>query len=259
MCATSLLLSSVLVALAAPSTPAPAGATPATALPDPVAAEALVATSYARTPAGAVPLDQDDLLIHEARSRWRLGFAGGFAKPKNISGAPGGDVRFDGGFTTSGLVGYRLASLTSRVDLDAELEGYYAQADVKRDGFPSVSSASGDSGRTASFLLNGVLGWHWTDSISVYAGAGIGWAEHQFDVKSDLPNSFSIGGGHRATGLAAQGKVGILYSLGGGFGWTVAYRYFATESFTASDPAIGQSFDLTNKVQSIEVGVRYEL
>lgn len=200
----------------------------------------------------------DDPFGSDAKSRWRLGFNSGFTIPKDVDPAPGGPIELENGFLFSGTLGYHLGNLNERVGLAVELEGLFTEADIDDDNLAGFGSASGENVSSAAAMVNGVLDWRWSEAVSLSLGAGVGYAVNDFDTFKDLGNSFKLDDGQEDA-IAAQAKVGLVYDLGGGFSWTLGYRFFKTESLEAEDSALGQTFDLTTEIHSLELGVRYSL
>lgn len=202
--------------------------------------------------------DGDPIHRDDQRSRWRVGLNAGFTTPVEIDPAPGGPIDFENGYLLGGTLGYRVGALNERVDFHLELEGLYTEAKVDSDGLASFGSATAESTSAAAGLLNGVFDWHWSEKVTVRVGAGVGYSVIDFDTLEDIDNRFLLGSGQE-DGVAAQGKLALDYDLGGGVSWSLGYRYFRTESLEAVDDTLGQSFDVTTEIHSIEFGVTYQL
>ena len=192
-------------------------------------------------------------------SPWWVGFSTGITSPVDVDApaAFGDAIEFKNGYLISGAVGYRLGRLSERVDWGIELEGLFTEADVDEDGLAAGGSASAENVSTAAGLLNGVLNWRWSENVSVTFAAGVGYGVTDFNTFKNLPNKFTLGDNN--DGVAAQGKIGLVYDLGGNFDWTLGYRYFRLESLELEDASLGQTFDLTNEIHSFEIGLRYGL
>ena len=164
---------------------------------------------------------------------WYVGFGVGIP---SISESEGFEP--DEGFAVSGTIGYQLGrSGDGRFNLALEAEYYYAENDV--DDFPIAFGLTAEDLETNAIFANLVGDWYWTDSISFYVGAGVGFAEVDLFSASD-------------DGGAFQGKAGLRYHLGGGFSWSLGYRYLMTEDIEDAD-------DFENIHNVVETGLRWEL
>jgi len=217
---------------------------------------AFLSGTLAATP--AVALQDSDPLGQDEGSRWRIFLNGGFTVPVEIDPAPGGPIEFESGYLLGGGLGYHVGDFSDALGMSLELEGFYTEAKTDEDNLAVFGSASSERVSSVAAMVNGVLDWRWSESITATIGVGAGYAVNDFDTLQDLPNRFELDGGQEEA-FAAQGKLGLVYDLGGGFAWTLGYRYFRTEDLEATDDDLGQTFDVTNEVHSLELGVRYSL
>ena len=188
-------------------------------------------------------------------SKWYLTFGVGAAFLSDVDTNPTGTVSYDTGVATTLAVGRRLSDSDS-VDVAAELEGLYAfsrldDGDLDKLAAPNTPR---DAANLAWFL-NGILQWNLSKTFAWYGGAGIGYAS---GIELD---AFDFGDLKQVDkdGLAFQAKLGALYHLGGSTDFLLGYRYYRTEEIQINNIVSQTSFDLTNEMHILEVGVRWGL
>jgi opacity protein-like surface antigen len=186
---------------------------------------------------------------------WYLTFNIGAAFPAEVDENPTGTVGYDTGIATALAVGRRLSDSDS-LDVAAELEGLYAFSQIDEgdlDALPATNSPR-DAGNLAWFL-NGVLEWNFSKTFAWYGGAGIGYA-----TGIEL-EAFDFGDLDQADkdALAFQFKLGAVYRLGGNVDFLLGYRYYQTEDIQVDNIVSQSSFDITNQINVVELGMRWGL
>ena len=172
----------------------------------------------------------------------------------DVNGTSGdADVDHDVGYDFGGVVGYdfgafRLEAEASFREADVEgvsagSQGVVANPDQNAPGgFNTLSGdfdAVGDS-NVLSFMLNGLFDFGPDDGLQGYAGAGIGVARTDVDVRirGNGPGSLD----DSDTGLAWQLLAGVRAPLSDNWDVGLKYRYFNAENVDLIDP-LGRPFE----------------
>lgn len=176
--------------------------------------------------AGGLATAQDE-------SPWYVALGGGLQTIPETQGFDPSD-----GYALDVAFGYRFGeSQDGALRIALEAEYYYAENDL--DDFPVAFGLEGSDLSTGVFFGNVVADWYWTDTTALYFGGGAGLATVEvFDIEDDV--------------VAYQGKVGLRFQLGGGFGWNLGYRYVRTEEIADAD-------DFENGQHVAEIGVTWQL
>lgn len=186
---------------------------------------------------------------------WYFGFGVGITGTDDSQGLLT-DIAFEEGYSLSGLVGYENPGFlgSESLSFNVELEAFFSDQSMDTEIIAPFSSRVNEF-TELSFLVNGVIEKQINDSISFYAGAGIGLATIlDLDSVGNEVNSFKI---EDDTAFVWQTKIGIHYDLAGSYGAFAQWRHFETEDLATSDATLGQSFDLEIVQDAFEFGVRW--
>ncbi len=172
----------------------------------------------------------------KADSMAKKGFYGSFhggyvdADDHNFQYSPGNDVstELDGGFGIGAALGYDFGHFTQNLGVRAEAEITYRDNEV--DGHDlngaAQTGAAGDL-TSLAFMANGIIDIHNKSRFTPYAGAGIGFANVEYDgydidaVNGVLSDDDTV--------FAYQLIAGLSFDINEKFALTADYRYFATE------------------------------
>ena len=166
------------------------------------------------------------------------------------SDGPDEDIEFDEGWLAAVAFGKRMTSGASNLNFDLELEGLYDDQDVGDHGALNAV----DELTVAALMVNGQFDFGITQSISLYAGAGIGAAWLDPGTRSDSFNSFDEEDGPF---LAWQAKAGLNWSLTPTMALTTGYRFLNIDDAEVVVDLGGASFDLQTRQHVLEVGLRF--
>lgn len=188
---------------------------------------------------------------------WYFGFGVGITFTDDSHGfSPGSAIEFAEGYSLNGLVGYENPGFlgSESLSFNVELEAFFSDQSLDTEIITEFSSKVNEF-TELSFLVNGVIEKQINDSISFYAGAGIGLATIlDLDSVGNEVSSFKI---EDDTAFVWQTKIGIHYDLAGSYGAFAQWRHFETEDLATSDATLGQTFDLEIAQDAFEFGVRW--
>ncbi len=174
---------------------------------------------------------------------WYVGLGGGATMPRDSEIERTGfqaDVEYDLGWTGLGTVGYRL---TDSARTEVEL-GY------RSNGVDEVSGATGDGDATSySAMLNFLYDLHNSTGFVPYLGAGIGYAQVEFDGVGPLDDDDG--------GLALQGIAGLSYNATRALDIFMQYNYMEVFDLDGQLTTTGQKADVDYGVSSLIAGLRY--
>ena len=191
----------------------------------------------------------------DEHGHWYFGVGAGATSTEDSPGLIT-DVKFEGGYALSGLVGYENPGFlgNEKLSFNMELEAFFSDQSTATEIIAPGSSRVNEFTDLA-FLVNGVVEKRINDSISFYAGGGVGVATIlDLDSEGNEVSEFKI---EDDTAFAWQAKVGIRYDLGPSYSAFVQWRHFETEDLKTTDSALLQSFDLEIAQDSFEFGVRW--
>ncbi len=179
-----------------------------------------------------------------------LQVGGGLVTTEDSDG-PDEDVEFDEGYLVSVALGHRFAS-SSPLAFDLELEGVWTDQDADDDGaLQAVNDVT-----SIGALVNGLVDFRMTRSISLYGGAGIGATWLDIGTESDALNDFDDEDGPF---LTWQAKAGVAFAIARSAELRVGYRFHNIDDAEIDDGIGDSSFDLETSQHVLEVGLRFGL
>ncbi|MEX1026243.1 MAG: outer membrane beta-barrel protein [Planctomycetota bacterium] len=200
----------------------------------------------------------------QSSSPWYLEAGAGLSFADDAPGAFDGEVNYDDGFSLHGALGRRLFDFRDdgRLGLSAELEYFYNEVDIVGTDFSAVQVSDATGLTTGSVLVNAVLDWDMSETVTFHLGLGAGLATSiDIDSAGNASESFK---NEDDTAFAMQVRAGFSYQLGDyeNFRFVAGYRWFRTEDIglvETGDPLGGpETFDLEYQVHSLEVGMRWK-
>lgn len=194
--------------------------------------------------------DDDDEMMDE--DGLYLQFSGGFTTTTDSDG-PDEDIEFDEGWMAAGVIGSRFgANDDNRVAFDLELEILWSDQDADDEGaLEAVTDVTILAG-----LINGLVDFELTRSLSLYVGGGIGAAGLDVGTTSDAVNDFDEDDGPF---LAWQGKAGLRLWAMEAASFFLGYRFLNVDDAEIDDDLGGAEFDLETSQHVAEVGIRFQL
>lgn len=168
------------------------------------------------------------------------------------SNGPTQDVDFDNGYAVPLAIGWHLPGKDDAFALDLEVEALYTDQDVDDNG---LTQAVTDITQIA-LLFNALADFEVGESLSLYAGGGIGLSFLDIGTTNDGLSSFDDEDGPF---LAWQLKGGVRWWMSDALSWSVGYRLLNVDDVEIDDGFGSSSFDLETRQHVIELGIRVQL
>jgi len=179
---------------------------------------------------------------------WYFQLGGGFVSTADSNG-PGEEIDFEEGVGAILSVGHRFPH-AGPLAFDNELELIWTDQDVSDSGIlKAVSDVN-----TLSALLNGVGDYSFTETFSLYGGAGLGFSFVDVGTRSDSLNDFDDEDGPL---LTWQVKTGGRFQMSESTSFSVGYRFVNIDDHEIDDDIGGASFDLKTEQHILEIGYRF--
>ena len=192
-------------------------------------------------------ITQSDAGESHTEKRTYLRLNGGLVTTES-SGGPDEEIDFDEGYLLAAAFGWRLGASDTGLGFSIELEGLWTDQDADDDGpIEAISDLSVLGG-----MLNGVLDFRFADSISLYAGAGVGAAWLNVGTESDSLGEFDDEDGPF---LAWQARAGLAFHLSHTTSLSFGYRFLNVDDVNIDDGAGDPSFDLETQQHALEIGL----
>ena len=189
----------------------------------------------------------------DGESPWYLDLAIGTVSADAVTPPGAGEVGFDAGVLGALSVGRTLGH-TGAVTWAVEGELFYSYFKLDEGDLETLGGIEEQAAQATAWMLNLEADVRLTSDVSLYAGAGIGFAS---DITFD---SFNAGAFDQVDedGVATQFQLGLRYKLGTDYDVSLGYRYFATEDVEVANLGGGSS-DVEFVNQAFELGFRWGL
>ena len=178
-----------------------------------------------------------------------LELGGGLVTTTNSDG-PGEEIDFDEGYGAFIGIGKRFAGAPNNIGFDVILEGFLTDQDVGDDG---VVNAVNDI-TAAGLLISGLVDFEVSDSVSLYAGPGVGVSWLDVGTNSDSINDFDEDEGAL---LTWEARAGARFRLAERTSAFIGYRFLNIDDAEIDDDIGAAGFDLQTEQHILEAGLRF--